>query len=115
MHWYRLAADQGMVGAQWQVARFFEDGLGVDKDPAQAFNNVSGVPVVLPVTSGGNFARMRGFAVSLTGAGLSTQGVIRCDQPRAIDLCARKARRSRERVPQAVMNDVLARLATLFE
>jgi mRNA interferase ChpB len=58
---------------------------------------------------------MRGFAVSLSGTGLTTQGVVRCDQPRAIDLRARKARRSRERVPGSVMDDVLARVVTLFE
>jgi mRNA interferase ChpB len=57
----------------------------------------------------------RGFIVSLSGAGLPTQGVIRCDQPRAIDLRARKARHSRERVPGIVMNDVLAKVVTLFE
>jgi mRNA interferase ChpB len=80
-----------------------------------AFNAASGVPVVLPVTSGGGFARMRGFAVSLSGTGLATQGVIRCDQPRALDLRARKARRARERVPAQVMDDVLAKVATLLE
>jgi mRNA interferase ChpB len=34
------------------------------------FNRMTGVPVVLPITSGGNFARMAGFAVSLMGTGL---------------------------------------------
>jgi len=79
------------------------------------FNRLTGVPVVLPVTSGGAFARVRGFAVSLSGTGLAAQGIIRCDQPRAIDLRARKARRSRERVPGSIMDDVLARVVTLFE
>jgi mRNA interferase ChpB len=72
------------------------------------------VPVVLPITSGGGFARMRGFAVSLSGTGLATQGII-CNHPRAIDLRARKVRRSRERVPDRVMNDVMARVVTLSE
>jgi mRNA interferase ChpB len=80
-----------------------------------ALNAVTGVPVVLPITIGGGFARARGFAVNLAGTGLSTQGVVRCDQPRAIDLRARKARRSRERIPQPVMEDVLAKVATLLE
>jgi mRNA interferase ChpB len=79
------------------------------------FNALTGVPIVLPVTGGGSYARVRGFTVSLSGTGLATQGVIRCDQPRAVDLRARKARRSRERVPSAVMDDVLARVVTLFE
>jgi mRNA interferase ChpB len=56
------------------------------------FNALTGVPVVLPITGGGGFARTRGFTVSLTGTGLSTQGVIRCDQPRAIDLRARESK-----------------------
>ena len=78
------------------------------------FNRLTRVPVVLPITSGGNFARTAGFAVSLTGAGTRTTGVIRCDQPRALDLKARDARRL-ERVPQAILDDVLARLTAIFE
>jgi mRNA-degrading endonuclease toxin of MazEF toxin-antitoxin module len=78
------------------------------------FNSLTGVPIVLPITSGGNFARVHGFAVSLSGTGMSMQGVVRCDQPRAIDLRARKARRARERVPDAVMMDILARVTPLF-
>jgi mRNA interferase ChpB len=77
------------------------------------FNSLTGVPVVLPITNRGDFARMAGFAVSLSDAGLRTTGVIRCDQPRALDLRARGGRRL-ERVPDAVMDEVLARLATLF-
>ena len=58
----------------------------------EAFNRVTKVPVVLPITSGGSFARTAGFAVTLEGAGTKTTGVIRCDQPRALDLGARAAR-----------------------
>ena len=47
-----------------------------------AFNRVTRVPVVLPITNGGNFARTAGFAVSLDGCGTRTTGVVRCDQPR---------------------------------
>ncbi len=80
----------------------------------EAFNRVTGVPVVLPITTHGSFARTAGFAVSLTGAGIKTTGVVRCDQPRALDLGARHGRRL-ERVPEAIMDDVLAKLATIFE
>jgi mRNA interferase ChpB len=52
------------------------------------FNRLTGVPVVLPITGGGGFARTAGFAVSLMGAGTQTTGVVRCDQPRALDLRA---------------------------
>ena len=79
-----------------------------------AFNELTGTPVVLPVTTGGRFARRRGFAVSLEDTGIRTTGVIRCDQPRALDLAARNGRRV-ERVPEHIMDDVLARLATILE
>ena len=55
----------------------------------EPFNRVTRVPVVLPITSGGHFARTAGFAVSLSAAGTQTTGVVRCDQPRALDLVAR--------------------------
>lgn len=80
----------------------------------EAFNRITKVPIVLSITSGGNFARMAGFAVSLTGAGIKTTGVIRCDQPRALDLAARGGKKL-ERVPDAILSEVLARLAPLFE
>jgi mRNA interferase ChpB len=78
------------------------------------FNRLTGTPVVLPVTQGGNFARTAGFAVPLTGAGTSTAGVIRCDQPRAIDMRARHGRRI-EAIPKAILDEVLAKLATILE
>jgi mRNA interferase ChpB len=78
------------------------------------FNRVTGVPVVLPITRGGKFARSIGFAVSLLGAGTRTTGIVRCDQPRALDIQARKAKRL-EAVPKGVMEEVLARVAPLFE
>lgn len=78
------------------------------------FNRFTGVPVVLPITSGGNFARMAGFTVSLMGAGTQTTGVVRCDQPRALDLKARAGKKL-ESVPEAIMDEVLAKLAPLFE
>jgi mRNA-degrading endonuclease toxin of MazEF toxin-antitoxin module len=80
----------------------------------EAFNRVTKVPVVLPITSGGNFARMAGFAVTLAGAGTKTTGIVRCDQPRAFDLGARGGKKL-ESVPDAVMDEVLARIAPIFE
>jgi mRNA-degrading endonuclease toxin of MazEF toxin-antitoxin module len=85
--------------------------LIVSPDP---FNRVTKVPVVLPITSGGNFARTAGFAVPLTGAGTKTTGIIRCDQPRALDLAARGGRKL-ENIPEAIMSEVLARIAPIFE
>ena len=79
-----------------------------------AFNRLTNVPIVLPITSGGDFARTRGFAVSLAGAGTRTTGVVRCDQPRALDLEARGGRKL-ESVPVTIINEVLARLAPVFD
>ena len=81
---------------------------------ASAFNRLTKTPVVLPITSGGNFARTAGFAVSLTGAGTNTTGVVRCDQPRVLDLGSRNARKL-ESVPAAIMDEVLAKLTPIFE
>ena len=77
------------------------------------FNELTRTPVVLPITTGGSFARRRGFAVSLDGAATRTVGVIRCDQPRALGLAARNGKRL-EAVPERIMDDVLARLATIL-
>ena len=80
----------------------------------EAFNRVTKVPVVLPITSGGNFARTAGFAVPLTGAGTKTTGIVRCDQPRALNLDARGGKKL-ESVPDAIMDEVLAKVAPIFE
>ncbi|EKY9665457.1 type II toxin-antitoxin system PemK/MazF family toxin [Salmonella enterica] len=77
------------------------------------FNKFTRLPVVVPVTSGGDFARTAGFTVSLDGAGTKTTGVIRCDQPRTIDMGARNGKRL-ERIPEAVVNEVLARLEAIL-
>ncbi|ELS30375.1 MULTISPECIES: type II toxin-antitoxin system PemK/MazF family toxin [Pseudanabaena] len=94
-------------GHEQQVTRQF---LIVSPDK---FNALTKVPIVVPITSGGSFARTAGFAVSLDSAGTRTKGVVRCDQPRPIDLSARKARKL-ESVPDEIVDDVLARIVTLF-
>ena len=78
--------------------------------PAE-FNAATKLPVVLPITNGGEFARRLGFAVPLTG--IKTTGVVRCDQPRVIDLAARNARKV-DTLPEPIMDEVLAKVATLF-
>jgi len=80
----------------------------------EAFNRITRLPVVLPVTSGGNFARTAGFAVLLTGTGTKTTGLVRCDQPRALDLAARGGKRL-ESIPGEVMDEVLAKISPIFE
>ncbi|HFE9266123.1 type II toxin-antitoxin system PemK/MazF family toxin [Raoultella ornithinolytica] len=78
-----------------------------------SLNKLTRLPVVVPVTSGGNFACTAGFTVSLDGAGTKTTGVIRCDQPRTMDMGARSGKRL-ERIPDAVVNEVLARLEAIL-
>lgn len=75
------------------------------------FNRATGLPVIAPITNGGDFARRIGFAVPLSGT--KTSGVVRCDQPRVLDLTARNGRRV-ESLPGPIMDEVLARMATLF-
>ena len=77
-----------------------------------AFNRLTQCPVILPITNGGDFARRVGFAVPISG--VKTTGVVRCDQPRALDLSARNARKV-DTLPAAILDDVLATAATLFE
>lgn len=76
-----------------------------------SFNEATKLPVVLPITSGGAFVHRILFAVPL--AGTKTTGAVRCDQPRVLDIKARNGRRV-ESVPSEILDDVLARTATLF-
>ncbi len=77
------------------------------------FNRLGDV-LVAPITQGGDHARFAGFAVTLMGTGCKTQGVALMNKIRMMDLQARKARKI-ERAPQAVIDDAMTRLATLFE
>ncbi|MDN7352644.1 type II toxin-antitoxin system PemK/MazF family toxin [Acetobacter senegalensis] len=78
------------------------------------FNRATRLPVILPITNGGDFARRLGFAVSLTGSGTETTGIIRCDQPRVLDINARNGWLV-ETLPDAVMDEVMAKVVTIFE
>ncbi len=79
--------------------------------PAE-FNEATQLPVVCPITSGGDFARRIGFAVPVLG--IKTTGVVRCDQPRVLDLGARNARKV-DTLPASIMEEVLAKLVPIFE
>ena len=76
------------------------------------FNAATKLPVVLPITNGGEFARRLGFAVEITG--IKTTGIVRCDQPRVLDVTERGGRKVDE-LPTFLMDEVLAKVATLFE
>jgi mRNA interferase ChpB len=79
---------------------------------ATAFNIATQLPVVCPITNGGDFARRIGFAVTLNG--IKTTGVVRCDQPRVLDLTTRHARKV-DTLPVDLMDEVLARLNPIFQ
>jgi len=79
---------------------------------SESFNRLTQCPVILPITNGGGFVRRIGFAVPISG--IKTTGVIRCDQPRVLDLAARNARKV-DTLPPAIMDEVLATVETLFQ
>ena len=79
---------------------------------ATEFNQATKLPVIVPITSGGEFARRIGFAVHLSGT--RTTGVVRCDQPRALDILARGGRKV-DALPQDILDEVMAKVVTLFE
>jgi mRNA interferase ChpB len=77
-----------------------------------AFNAATNLPVILPITNGGDFAKRLGFAVPISG--IETTGIVRCDQPRVLDLQARNARKI-DTLPPPLMDEVLAKVAPIFE
>jgi len=92
----------------YRTRRLAPQTLGAHSPP------VAHSPEAMATRGSANFVRTAGFAVSLTGAGTNTLGVVRCDQPRALDLASRNARKL-ESVPPAIMDEVLAKLAPIFE
>jgi len=70
--------------------------------PAE-FNEATKLPVILPITSGGDFARRLGFAVPLTGISLALL-ILRRVMPRKVDS-----------VPSSIMDEVLAKVSILIE
>ena len=77
-----------------------------------AFNAATKLPVVLPITNGGDFARRIGFAVEISG--IKTTGLVRCDQPRVLDIAERGGRKV-DTLPAALLDEVMAKVVTLFE
>jgi mRNA interferase ChpB len=76
------------------------------------FNAATKLPVIVPITNGGEFARRLGFAVPITG--IKTTGIVRCDQPRVLDIAARNGRKVGT-LPAAILDEVMAKIAPIFE
>ncbi len=76
-------------------------------------NKLSNIVMIAAITNGGNFARNMGFTVNLTGLGLETTGVVRCDQVRSIDVVQRNAS-FKEHAPDELCSEVLGKLAAML-
>jgi mRNA-degrading endonuclease toxin of MazEF toxin-antitoxin module len=76
--------------------------------------NRFGLILACPITQGGEFAREHGFAVSLSGAGTGTQGVVLCHQARTLDYKERASQWT-ETLPEELVEEVLARVRTLLD
>lgn len=77
----------------------------------QKFNKLTNTPIIVPITTGGAFARAAGFIVELVDT--KTSGVIRCDQPRTLDLLSRNGKRV-ETVSEDLMNQVIAKISAII-
>jgi mRNA-degrading endonuclease toxin of MazEF toxin-antitoxin module len=77
------------------------------------FNRL-GLILSCPVTQGDSVSRDKGFAVSLTGCGSDTQGVVLCHQVRSMDYRKRNAR-FKETLPGHITAEIIARTMTLLE
>ena len=74
--------------------------------------NQGGRALVAPLTQGGTFERVAGWAVTLMGSGTATQGAVVVSQCRVLDLAARGAKRV-ETVPLEVLDECLAKLEAI--
>src|SRR5258708_9565772 len=79
----------------------------------EAFNKITKLPIILPITSGGQFARTAGFAVPLTGARTKTTGINRCDHSRHLHLTPRVAR-NLYIIPHSIIPMILQHIPPLF-
>ena len=76
--------------------------------------NRGGRVLVAPITQGGNFDRVKGWAVPLMGCGTQTQGVAVLSQCRMVDFLARSAKRI-ESAPAFVIEEALAKLQAAID
>lgn len=77
------------------------------------FNRATGFAVVAPISTVANAARNSNFAVTLSGAGTETTGMIQVDQVRSLDWRKRGATERKERVPDHILREVLERYAPI--
>ena len=78
--------------------------------------NALGVAMLVPVTSGGDFARNMGLAVPLAGA--MTNGVAVCNRVRSFDLEAREkagSARYLETLDAEITNEIISRVLSVID
>jgi mRNA-degrading endonuclease toxin of MazEF toxin-antitoxin module len=75
---------------------------------SNGFSEATGLAWVIPIT-GGIDPRGKGFAISLMGFGLKTDGVLACEQMRVLDMQVRNARYA-ETISPVLMEQVLGTL-----
>lgn len=76
--------------------------------------NRGGQILVAAITQGGNLDRVRGWAVTLMGAGVLTQGAVVLSQCRMLDFIAREAKFV-EVVPDEILSEVMAKFQALLD
>ena len=76
--------------------------------------NRNGRALVAPITQGGNWERVAGWAVPLMGSGSATQGAVVVSQCRVLDLAARDARFI-EHVSPEIIEEALAKLQAMVD
>ncbi len=76
--------------------------------------NGGGRALVAPITQGGSYERVAGWAVTLMGSGTATQGAAVISQCRILDLKARGATKI-EASPQSVVEEALAKLLAMID
>ena len=75
-------------------------------------SNQGGRSLIAPITQSGNFERVAGWAVTLTGSGMTTQGAVVVSQCRVLDLAARAGKKM-EVVSDDLLDDCLAKLEAI--
>lgn len=81
---------------------------------SNAESNRQGRAFMAPISQGGNYDRIRGWATPLMGTGTKTQGVAILSQARFLDYQIRQAQFI-EMAPPEVINDAMARLQAALD
>jgi mRNA interferase ChpB len=79
----------------------------------KAFNRM-GICIICPISQGGMHARLGGFTVNLMGTGSEIQGVVLCNQIRAIDIVSRGGRYV-ETLNADIVDEVSSRVQAIVE